>query len=273
MAATAPSPARSGNGNGNGNGNGHARGRARLVRSSTGDLVTEHVRRLIFAGSLRPGDRIPLDALAEELGVSRLPVREALLGLARDGLVVMAPHQGAYVGPFDEDVVRDHFEIVGLVQGLAAVRVAARRDPALLARLEDVAERLDATADAQAAADLAVEFQRLVNTGGGSARQRSVLRALARMLPRGFFAGVAGSARSGREGTRRVLDAIVGGDEDQIRRVCVEVQRERADLVVAHLRTTGVFPTPRPSRSSRPPRANAPATRRRTTSAATGGPR
>jgi DNA-binding GntR family transcriptional regulator len=229
---------------------------ARLVRPSTGDHVGEHVRQLIFSGALRPGDRIPVDAIAEELGVSRLPVREALLGLARDGLVVMAPHQGAYVGPFDEDVVRDHFEIVGLVQGLAAARLAARAassasGPAILEQLEAVTARLEATRDrdAQAAYDLTMEFQRLVNAGGGSARQRSVLRALARMLPRGLFAHVAGSARSGRVGTRRVLDAIHGGDGEEIRRACVEVQRERADLVVAHLRKQGVFPTPKHGRA------------------------
>jgi DNA-binding GntR family transcriptional regulator len=227
-------------------------GRARLVRSSIGDFVTEHVRQLIFGGTLRPGDRIPVDTIAEELGVSRLPVREALLGLARDGLVVMAPHQGAYVGPFDEDVVRDHFEIVGMVQGLAAARLAARADPAVRAELTAVAERLEATRDDQTAYDLTMEFQRLVNLGGGSARQRSVLRALARMLPRGFFADVAGSAASGRLGTRRVLDAILGADEDDIRRACVEVQRERGDLVVAHLRTRGVFPATRTARATAP---------------------
>jgi len=222
----------------------------RLVRPSTGDHVGEHVRQLIFAGVLRPGDRIPLDAIAGELGVSRLPVREALLGLARDGLVVMAPHQGAYVGPFDEDVVRDHFEIVGLVQGLAAARVAERADPEAMAQLDAVAARLEAASDEQASFELTMEFQRLVNAGGGSARQRSVLRALARMLPRGFFADVAGSAQSGRVGTRRVLEAIRGGDGEEIRRVCVEVQRERAELVVAHLRQHGVFPTPRTGRAS-----------------------
>jgi DNA-binding GntR family transcriptional regulator len=226
-------------------------GRARLVRSSTGDLVTEHVRRLIFGGDLRPGDRIPIDTIAEELGVSRLPVREALLGLARDGLVAMAPHQGAYVGSFDEDVVRDHFEIVGMVQGLAAARLAARAEPDVLAELIAVAERLEATRDAQAAYDLTMEFQRLVNVGGGSARQRSVLRALARMLPTGFFADVAGSAASGRLGTRRVLDAILGADEDDIRRICVEVQRERGELVVAHLRKRGVFPATRTRATAR----------------------
>ena len=46
---------------------------------TTGELVAEHVRRLIFTGTLRPGDRIPQAEVAEDLGVSRLPVREAVI--------------------------------------------------------------------------------------------------------------------------------------------------------------------------------------------------
>jgi DNA-binding GntR family transcriptional regulator len=213
----------------------------RLVRLSTGDFVSEHVRQLIFDGALRPGDRIAVDTVAEDLGVSRLPVREALLGLARDGLVLMTPHQGAYVGPFDEEVVRDHFEIVGMVQGLAAARLAARADQAAMAQLEALMRRLEATTDARIAHDLSIEFQRHINVGGGSARQRSVLRALGRMVPSGFFVEVAGSVESARDGSRRVLDALGRGDQAEIRRVCFEVQKERGELVITHLRDRGVF--------------------------------
>jgi DNA-binding GntR family transcriptional regulator len=220
---------------------------APLDRPSTGDLVAEHVRQLIFDGALRPGERIPLDAIAADLGVSRLPVREALLGLARDGLVVMAPHQGAYVGPFDEEVVRDHFEIVGMVQGLAAARLAARGDADVLDQLDAVLARLQRTTEAAAANDLGIEFYRLINVEGGSPRQRSVLRALGRMLPSGFFADVPGSVDSARAGATRVRAAIASGDQREIRRTCLDVQRERGELVVDHLRARGVFATPLPT--------------------------
>jgi DNA-binding GntR family transcriptional regulator len=231
---------------------------APLDRPSTGDLVAEHVRQLIFDGALRPGERIPVDAIAGDLGVSRLPVREALLGLARDGLVAMAPHQGAYVGPFDEEVVRDHFEIVGMVQGLAAARLAARGDAGVLEQLDTVVARLERTTDPATANELGIEFYRLINVDGGSARQRSVLRALGRMLPTGFFVDVPGSVESARTGATRVRAAIASGDEREIRRTCLAVQRERGDLVVDHLRARGVFAVPLATTSSpRPSRRRA----------------
>src|SRR5262245_60787672 len=113
-----------------------------LERQVTSDLVAEHLRWQIFRGELRPGDRITPERVADELAVSRLPVREALAGLARDGLVVVRPHHPAFVGDFDEGVIRDHFEIVGAVQALAAVHLAERDDPDVLARLAGLVERL-----------------------------------------------------------------------------------------------------------------------------------
>ena len=113
---------------------------ARIHRPPTSDQVSEHIRRLIFDGGLHPGDRIPQDAIVAELGVSRIPVREALIEMARDGLVVNEPHIGAFVGEFDEQVLRDHFEIVGLLQAMAAERLMAS-DPDTLQQLRGLAER------------------------------------------------------------------------------------------------------------------------------------
>jgi DNA-binding GntR family transcriptional regulator len=216
----------------------------RLERRTTGELVAEHVRRLVFTGDLRPGDRIPQDALAEELGVSRLPVREAVIELARDGLVTVEPHSGAFVAAFDPEVVRHHFEIVGLVQGLAADTLAETRDPAALSELTELGVRINAAADAGDAVAVhgfTMEFLRVMNHAGGSARQQAVLRALARMLPTGFFAEVPGAAEGERAGARRILDGIRSGSRDAARRACVEVQRAHAELLIYHLRERGVF--------------------------------
>lgn len=221
-----------------------------LERRSTRELVAEHVRRLIFTGVLRPGDRIPQADLAEDLGVSRLPVREAVIELARDGLVSITPHSGAYVAPFDPEIVRHHFEIVGLVQGLAAEAIAERRDASTIAELQALASRIDTAAtagDAAAAHALTMEFLRAMNRAGGSVRQQAVLRALARMLPTGFFTEVPGAAESERRGAWRILEGIRTGSRDAARRACVEVQRAHAELIIDFLRQRGVFDEERPS--------------------------
>ena len=128
----------------------------RIRRVPTSDQVSEHVRRLIFDGELRPGDRIPQDAIAAELGVSRIPVREALIEMARDGLVVNEPHIGAFVGDFDEEVIRDHFDIVAMLQAMAAERFAAHPDPDVMAELRQIAERLPTLVDDAEVHDQAV---------------------------------------------------------------------------------------------------------------------
>src|SRR5262249_27112791 len=56
-----------------------------LPRPSSGEQVRLYVRRLIFDGVLKPGQRVPQDAIAQTLGVSRIPVREALIALEREG--------------------------------------------------------------------------------------------------------------------------------------------------------------------------------------------
>ena len=221
-----------------------ANGPTRLERRTTGELVAEHIRQLVFTGGLRPGDRIPQADLADELGVSRLPVREAVIELARDGLVTVEPHSGAFVAPFDPEVVRHHFEIVGLVQGLAAEALAESQDVVAIAELEDLVARINAAADAgdaMAVHTFTMEFLRVMNLAGGSSRQQAVLRALARMLPTGFFAEVPGGAESERAGVARILDGIRSGSRDAARRACVSVQRAHAEVLIEYLTASGVF--------------------------------
>ena len=95
-------------------------------RRSSGDLVAVHIRSMIFNGELRQGDRMRQDEIAQRLGVSRIPVREAIIALDREGWLTITPHRGAFVHGLDEDALRDHYELLGLVYGLAARRATER---------------------------------------------------------------------------------------------------------------------------------------------------
>ena len=144
---------------------------------------------MIFSGALRPGERLRQNEIAAELGVSRLPVREAVQVMERDGLVVVEPHLGAFVAPFDAQVIHDHFEIVGLVQGVAARRLAERGDPELLAQLEALTAEIRAELEPARVHQLTLDFYRLINREGavepaavGPARARA--DAAVGLLPR-----------------------------------------------------------------------------------------
>jgi len=78
------------------------------ARRGSGDQAASYIRRLIFDGDLRPGERVPQDEVARVLGMSRIPVREALIALEREGWVTIELHRGAFVNAISQDTVRDH---------------------------------------------------------------------------------------------------------------------------------------------------------------------
>src|ERR1700730_16336168 len=89
---------------------------------STAEKVANYIRTLIFNGYLQHGERIRQDELAEALNVSRIPVREALIALDREGWLTTKPHRGSFVNGFHSDGIEDHYELLGLLFGLAASR-------------------------------------------------------------------------------------------------------------------------------------------------------
>ncbi len=89
-------------------------------------LVSDELRRLVVTGELPPGSRIVEDRLAERLGVSRNPVREALQALAAEGFVEILPRRGAVVAQITPEQAEDLFDVRTALEPLAA-RLAARR--------------------------------------------------------------------------------------------------------------------------------------------------
>ena len=82
--------------------------------------VANQIRTAILEGALVPGSKIAQDGLATELGVSLLPVRQALLVLQREGLVFLDHGRGAIVAPFDVKFISDLFDYRGAVDGYVA---------------------------------------------------------------------------------------------------------------------------------------------------------
>jgi DNA-binding GntR family transcriptional regulator len=100
------------------------------------ELVFETLREAIINGVLKPSERLMEVQLAEELGVSRTPVREAIRKLELEGFVVMIPRKGAYVSGISLKDVADVFEIRGALEGLAAGLAAERITDEELEELE-----------------------------------------------------------------------------------------------------------------------------------------
>jgi len=107
----------------------------RLNIASVVDQVYEAIRERITSGSLPRGARVHQEDLAEELGVSRTPVREALRRLAAEGLVEMRTNRGARVADIDQGGMRGAYDARLVVEPGAARLAAARRLAEPLARM------------------------------------------------------------------------------------------------------------------------------------------
>ena len=91
--------------------------------------VAEQLRQRIFRRELEPGSWIDELKIAEEFGISRTPLREALKVLAAEGLVTMKVRRGAYVTEMSEKDLRDVYHLLSLLESDAAGVVAERATP------------------------------------------------------------------------------------------------------------------------------------------------
>ena len=108
--------------------------------------VAELLRQRIFARELAPGSWIDEMRLAEEYGISRTPLREALKVLATEGLVTMKMRRGAYVTEVNDKDQRDVYHLLSLLESDAAGVVAAQASDAELADLNSIHQELVAAA-------------------------------------------------------------------------------------------------------------------------------
>ncbi len=102
------------------------------------EIVFETLREALINGVLKPGERLMEIQLAEEMGVSRTPVREAIRKLELEGFVVMIPRKGAYVAGISVKDIADVFEIRTALEGLAAGLAAERITEEELEQLERI---------------------------------------------------------------------------------------------------------------------------------------
>ncbi len=107
------------------------------------DVVFENLRTAILEGNLKAGQRLMEVQLAEQLGVSRTPIREAIRKLELEGLVVMLPRKGAYVANMSFKDLIDVLEIRASLEGLAASLATERLREEDISELERVAKEFE----------------------------------------------------------------------------------------------------------------------------------
>ena len=187
------------------------------------------LRELILSGALVPGERIAELAMVERLGMSRTPIRTALVRLQEEGLLEALPAGGFSVRAFGDSDIFDAIELRGTLEGMAA-RFAAERGvaPALMQEMQEVLARIDALLAPQRLSEAAfagyvannARFHALLASMSGSTLvQRQIARActLPFASPNGFVMATHSGARArdrlviAQAQHRAVVQAIAAG--------------------------------------------------------------
>ena len=150
------------------------------------DRAYDDMRDAILSGALNPGDRIKERVVAEQMGISTTPVKEALRRLEQEGLIVSQPHRGAVVGPLvstpEPEILELRADLEGLAARLSAMKMTAAEKSDLREQMH-AAERANALAaesDGEVLVEATLRFHALIHEG---ARNSFVLRFLETLTP------------------------------------------------------------------------------------------
>jgi len=181
------------------------------------EIVLEALRDAIVKGVLEPGERLMEIQLAEELGVSRTPVREAIRKLELEGFVVMIPRKGAYVAGVSYKDIKDVFEIRAALEGLAAGLAAEKITDDEIEQMERVLhyEKEPATLEEMVQND--TDFHALLYKASRNERLISILGNLREQIQRFRTTSLAvpGRPKYAIQEHRAIVDAIAKHDVEE----------------------------------------------------------
>jgi len=207
------------------------------------------LRSAILERRLRPGRKLVVRVLAEEMGLSPTPIKAALAALEREGLVVGVPHHGYYVPEPTPTDIEELYALREVVEGLAASLAASRGDAALDAQLDWLLRQQRdcvAVGDVERYGDLDLAFHRALREAARNARLMRVAEAFngqIRLL-------ISTSARlPGRLSTsvrehEAIVEAVRRRDTASAESAMRQHVRQAGLAVLAHLRAAPPDPTP-----------------------------
>lgn len=200
------------------------------------NIAADFIREQIVTGRFGPGAKVDQDEVAVLLGISRLPVREALIEMSEKDFVTTIPRRGAFVVDLGIEDIEDHYEVLGLVFALAARRAAKALTREQLRDLRSIHEEIARADDPASRVDLNHEFYSMVNRAGSSPRLLSILRSLSRALPARYYETAAGWGQTEEKYRDRILVALEARDAEAAAKTAADHLAEAGRVTVAELR-------------------------------------
>lgn len=218
-----------------------------VKRMSLADQAAEAVREMILVGDLLPGQHVTHDELAKQLGVSTMPVREALLRLTHQGFIVSKPGRHFEVTSTTRNDIDDIYWLHALLAGELTARATRNADPEFLDELRSIQEEWEALPGGASTDELDrlnESFHRLVNRQAKAPKLLVFLRNTIRLIPEHFYALVPEWRDTSTQGHRRILESIESGDAEQARQAAEMHVRDAGSLLVELFTDKGYWEEP-----------------------------
>ena len=217
---------------------------ARARHKQLPDEVASYVRELIISGTVRAGEFLRMEPIAEAVGVSNTPVREGLLALRSEGLVHLVPRRGFVVAHVTQQDIRDIFWAQAHLAGELAARAADKITEEQLERLRANIEqyrRVIAGTEQGDIAHLGHAFHREVNLAADSNRLALLLGSVVKQLPNTFYAAIEGQVQDANGEHPKMLEALQARDARAVRALMQEHILEGADSLIDTLAKRGFW--------------------------------
>ena len=200
---------------------------AKLKTNSLADQVYETLLEKIFGGHFGPGQRLHVDKIARDLGISSTPVRDALGRLEGDGLIHRRQYQGSFVRHFTEKEIRDLYEFRAGIEGYSARLASGRITEAQLNGLRQ-AQRVGTKAIEEGDRRTYLKYNQDFHKRIIEASQNAQLINVAKMNELQFkllssqSAQVEGASRRALKEHEKILDYLAMGNADAVENLVVE---------------------------------------------------
>lgn len=202
------------------------------------EIVLEALREAIISGVLEPGERLMEIQLAEEMGVSRTPVREAIRKLELEGFVIMIPRKGAYVAGVSHKDVKDVFEIRAALEGLAAGLAAEKVTEEEIEQMERALHYEQEPKTVEEMVESDTDFHALLYKASRNERLIQILANLREQIQRFRTTSLAvpGRVKNAIQEHRAMVDAIARHDVEEAQRLATEHIESAANVMFEALR-------------------------------------
>ena len=217
-----------------------------VVRSSLADQVTEALRDMILIGQYPPGQKLTHEELARDLGVSTMPVREALLRLTHEGFITFRPNRNFEVASTTRSDIEDIYWAHAMIAGELTARACRNADPEFLKSLKAVQDQFEASPPG-ASEDLCRlnhEFHRLINRQSGSPKLLLLLRNTVRLIPERFYSLLPEWRDVSYYGHKEIIDSIEEANPWRSQSAAASHVREAGALVAEYFSDKGYWAAP-----------------------------